>query len=115
MLKNFTTKELIQWSKFQQLYEQDLCIGTLENPVTGVFNRNTDAGASRWDELKKRVVEHVSVLLEIHLLSCKKHTICKNHLHHPSPMPFLDFPTAPIRPPPQSMHAFCSFFLQKTF
>ncbi|XP_065660283.1 26S proteasome non-ATPase regulatory subunit 12 isoform X2 [Hydra vulgaris] len=58
MLKNFTTKELIQWSKFQQLYEHDLCVGTLENPVTGVFDRNTDSGNNRWNELKKRVVEH---------------------------------------------------------
>lgn len=58
LLKNFTTNELISYSKFKEIYQQDLCEGTIQNPVTGVFNLKDLEGAKKWDVLKKRIVEH---------------------------------------------------------
>ena len=63
LIKNFTTNELIHWARFIELYEEELCNGTPENPATGVFNRTTEQGKKRWGDLKKRVVEHVSIFL----------------------------------------------------
>ena len=58
ILKNFTTSELMQWSKLMSLYETELRDGVQGSPATGVFDRNTEKGAKHWDELRKRVVEH---------------------------------------------------------
>lgn len=58
LLKNFTTNELIHWSRFCNLYEKELCAGSETNPATGVFNKDAEAGTKRWNDLKKRVVEH---------------------------------------------------------
>ena len=61
MIKNFTTHELIHWVRFKELYETELCQGSEANPCTDVFVRTTEQGKKRWDDLKKRVVEHVRV------------------------------------------------------
>jgi len=58
LLKNFTTSELIHWTRFRDLYEKELCVGSDANPATGVFKKETEQGAKRWSDLKKRVVEH---------------------------------------------------------
>lgn len=58
LLKNFTTNELIHWSRFKDLYEKEICVGSEANPATGVFDQTKDAGKKRWADLKKRVVEH---------------------------------------------------------
>jgi len=58
ILKNFTTNELIHWTRFKELYEKELCVGSDTNPATGVFKVETEQGAKRWSDLKKRVVEH---------------------------------------------------------
>jgi len=58
LIKNFTTNELIHWVRLKELYETELCNGSAENPATGVFDRTTEHGQKRWDDLKKRVVEH---------------------------------------------------------
>lgn len=58
LIKNFTTHELIHWVRFKELYEVELSQGTEASPATGVFNRTTEQGQKRWDDLKKRVVEH---------------------------------------------------------
>lgn len=58
ILKNFTTVELIDWTRFKELYEKELCEGSADNPATSVFNKTTEDGKKRWDDLKKRVVEH---------------------------------------------------------
>jgi len=55
LLKNFTTTELIHWTRFKELYEKELRDSSL---ATGIFNRTADDGNKRWDDLKKRVVEH---------------------------------------------------------
>jgi len=58
LIKNFTTHELIHWVRFKELYEKELCQGSEANPSTGVFELSTEQGKKRWDDLKKRVVEH---------------------------------------------------------
>lgn len=58
LLKNFTTTELIHWARLKNLYEKELCEGSEANPCTGVFDMKSDEGKKRWDDLKKRVVEH---------------------------------------------------------
>jgi len=58
LLKNFTTNELIHWSRFRDLYEKELCTGSETNPATGVFDMEKEPGKKRWADLKKRVVEH---------------------------------------------------------
>lgn len=58
LLKNFTINELAEWKRFIGLYEKVLCEGIESDPTTGVFDRTTELGNKRWEDLKKRVVEH---------------------------------------------------------
>jgi len=58
LLKNFTTNELIHWTRFRELYEKELCSGSEKNPATGVFDMQKEQGVKRWEDLKKRIVEH---------------------------------------------------------
>lgn len=58
LLKNFTTKELIHWGKFKELYEVELCSGSEQNKATGVFDQSNEKGKKCWADLRKRVVEH---------------------------------------------------------
>ncbi|EDO29191.1 predicted protein [Nematostella vectensis] len=55
LLKCFTTSELMNWAHVQQQYGPEL-----HGSALGVFDTNTDNGKKRWDDLRKRVVEHVS-------------------------------------------------------
>ena len=57
LLKCFTTAELMRWSHVKEVYESDL---KKEPTATGVFEPGSDAGDKRWEDLRKRVVEHVS-------------------------------------------------------
>ena len=57
LLKCFTTAELMRWSYIKELYESELRTST---SATGVFEPATDEGNKRWEDLRKRVVEHVS-------------------------------------------------------
>lgn len=66
LLKNFTTKELIHWGKFKQLYETELCIGSEQNKATGVFDQNTEQGKNALADLRKRVVEHNIRVMEMY-------------------------------------------------
>ncbi|XP_031558598.1 26S proteasome non-ATPase regulatory subunit 12-like [Actinia tenebrosa] len=54
LLKCFTTSELMDWSTIQQLYGEELRKGTGKT----VFDTASDDGNKRWEELRKRVVEH---------------------------------------------------------
>ncbi|EDO38521.1 predicted protein [Nematostella vectensis] len=53
LLKCFTTSELMNWAHVQQQYGPEL-----HGSALGVFDTNTDNGKKRWDDLRKRVVEH---------------------------------------------------------
>lgn len=63
LLKCFTTAELMRWSYVKELYESELRTST---SATGVFEPATDEGNKRWEDLRKRVVEHVS--FKVHCL-----------------------------------------------
>lgn len=54
LLRLFVNPELIKWSGLCEIYEKDL-------RATEVFTDSTKGGSKRWAELRKRVVEHVSV------------------------------------------------------
>ena len=64
LLKCFTTAELMRWSYIKELYESELRTST---SATGVFEPATDEGNKRWEDLRKRVVEHVS--FKVHVLA----------------------------------------------
>ncbi|KAI9029370.1 PCI domain-containing protein [Hyaloraphidium curvatum] len=51
LLKNFTTRELMRWSKVEEIYGPDL-------KSSFVFDLKTDEGRERLKELHKRVIEH---------------------------------------------------------
>ena len=51
--------------RFKELYEKELCQGSEANPITGVFDLSTEQGTKRWEDLKKRVVEHVCDTFEL--------------------------------------------------
>lgn len=51
LTKCFVTAELMRWSQIEELYGETL-------RQTDVFNRSTDEGAKRWQELHHRVIEH---------------------------------------------------------
>ncbi|XP_028395643.1 26S proteasome non-ATPase regulatory subunit 12-like [Dendronephthya gigantea] len=57
LLKCYVTAELMNWSDVSQQYEQELRQGSVENPSTNVF-MNTEEGNKRWDDFRKRIVEH---------------------------------------------------------
>jgi len=57
LLEQFTNLELIDYKVFSSQYEAHLRNGTDGITPTSVFE-NTDAGQKRWDDMKKRVVEH---------------------------------------------------------
>lgn len=69
LLKCFTTSELMRWSQIKELYESELRAGA---SATGVFDMGTDEGNKRWEDLRKRVVEHVSLIINFvfFILSC---------------------------------------------
>ncbi len=49
----------MNWDDVQNTYTVVLRHGTDEEPATGVFTVGTEDGEERWDDLRKRVVEHV--------------------------------------------------------
>ncbi|XP_043242131.1 26S proteasome non-ATPase regulatory subunit 12-like isoform X3 [Amphibalanus amphitrite] len=53
----FVNAELIRWAALVQMYEAPLRKGSAESPATDVFS-DTEAGNKRWQQLKKRCVEH---------------------------------------------------------
>lgn len=59
LLKQFTTMELMRWSSLVEDYGKELREGSSDSPATDVFPYNED-GEKRWQDLKNRVVEHVS-------------------------------------------------------
>ena len=62
LLKCFTTAELMRWSHIKEVYESELRTGST---ASGVFDPKTDEGKKRWEDLRKRVVEHVSLILNL--------------------------------------------------
>lgn len=61
LLKQFTTMELMRWSSLVEDYGKELREGSPDSPATDVFTQ-TEEGEKRWQDLKNRVVEHVSCL-----------------------------------------------------
>lgn len=51
LIKCFTANELMRWPKVEQIYGPPL-------QKTDIFDINTSEGRTRWDDLRKRVVEH---------------------------------------------------------
>jgi len=63
-LKCFTTPELMNWSNIQETYGNELRNGTGKV----VFDTISDDGNKTWEELRKRVVEHVRNYKLIHVV-----------------------------------------------
>ena len=53
LLKSFITVELVRWTKIEESY------GTTLKSLS-VFDQSTEAGKKRYEDLHKRVIEHVS-------------------------------------------------------
>jgi len=58
LLDQFINQELIDQKKLVQLYGSELKQGSKDSPPTSVFNEKSEEGRQRWEDLKKRVVEH---------------------------------------------------------
>ena len=58
LLKLFLCKELINFDALNQLYGKELM-------TINVFNKDTVHGQKSWEELKNRLIEHVS-LIKVH-------------------------------------------------
>uniref|UniRef100_A0A3B4GMX0 Proteasome 26S subunit, non-ATPase 12 n=1 Tax=Pundamilia nyererei TaxID=303518 RepID=A0A3B4GMX0_9CICH len=63
LLKQFTTMELMRWASLVEDYGKELRDGSPNSPATDVFSY-TEEGEKRWKDLKNRVVEHVSPIVE---------------------------------------------------
>ena len=50
----------MQWKSLTSICEKEFRDGLPDSPATGVFDRITERGNKRWDDFRKRVVEHVS-------------------------------------------------------
>lgn len=59
LLQLFTTPELINWKSLHLKYESDLREATSDITAAEVFGHN-EIGKKCWQDLKNRVVEHVS-------------------------------------------------------
>ena len=59
LLTCFTTAEVMNWSQIKVLYQEELQHGSKNSPPTGVFDPQTQTGQKCWEDLCKRVVEHV--------------------------------------------------------
>lgn len=57
----------MRWSHIKEVYESELRTGS---SATGVFEQGTDEGKKRWEDLRKRVVEHVSVITSLFSFCC---------------------------------------------
>ena len=86
VMQRFITQELIEWKQFQQMFGVTLREGSREEPCTGVFRENP----KYWEELGKRVVEHVSCCAEsegcsglhpILCFLCSEYPYCCQVLH----------------------------------
>ena len=56
----------MQWTHIRKVYESELRTAP---SATGVFDQETEEGNKRWEDLRKRVVEHVSKMV------CENHSI----------------------------------------
>ena len=69
MLGCFKQRELLDWTTFQMNYGVVLREGVPDCPTTGVFAADEELGRLQWEDLRKRVIEHVSPLPLLHSLS----------------------------------------------
>ena len=51
----------MNWDAVEEKYSSVLKEGTMEEPASGVFTLETEDGEERWQDLRKRVIEHVSI------------------------------------------------------
>ena len=65
VLECFKRRELLQWTEFLVSYEEVLREGTPDCSTTDVFATATELGKQQWEDLRKRVIEHVSSILGI--------------------------------------------------
>ena len=86
----------MNWDAVEEKYSSVLKEGTMEEPASGVFTLETEDGEERWQDLRKRVIEHVSILLLLisiykqlfkfkHGRSfpiCPSTIFCYDHKHH---------------------------------
>jgi 26S proteasome regulatory subunit N5 len=61
LLNLFVHPELIRWAGLCNIFEKELKFGAPNSAPTKVFASETEFGEKRWTDLKKRVVEHVSI------------------------------------------------------
>lgn len=61
VLECFKRRELLDWATFQSKYGVALREGVPDCPATGVFAADEELGREQWEDLRKRVIEHVSV------------------------------------------------------
>ena len=61
LLKCYVTAELMNWAEVTHQYEKELRQGSTDCLATQVF-LNDEEGNKRWDDFRKRIVEHVSTL-----------------------------------------------------
>ena len=62
MLECFKQRELLDWTTFQMNYGVVLREGVPDCPATGVFSADEELGREQWEDLRKRVIEHVRSL-----------------------------------------------------
>ena len=62
MLDCFIRVELLNWNEFQASYSHTLRMGSTEEPSTDVLQPSTEEGDKHWEELRKRIVEHVRIV-----------------------------------------------------
>lgn len=67
LLQLFTTPELINWRLLHQKYESDLREATSDITAAEVFGHD-EIGKKCWQDLKNRVVEHVSSICKLSML-----------------------------------------------
>jgi len=54
----------LNWEWFESTFSSCLRDGEADGPATAVFSCGTEVGVAQWNDFRKRVVEHVSLILE---------------------------------------------------
>lgn len=72
---------MLDWTEFQMRYGPALKEGVADCPCTEVFAKDKEMGAEHWQDLRKRVIEHVSIYVYRENIIITTNTIMAYNIH----------------------------------
>lgn len=63
VLECFRRNELLEWKLFESTYGPSLREGVMDGPAPAVFAVGQEVGEKQWEDFRKRVIEHVIIVM----------------------------------------------------